>query len=96
MSCPLGRSAQRLPQRLKRCRCEQRARPPGRADRTRAHRSAAIPCRTRELLFGGAWPAIWATRNHIAHTYVSVDPAIIAATLGADLDAFEEALRSVR
>jgi uncharacterized protein with HEPN domain len=49
----------------------------------------------RELAFGGRWPAMWATRNRIAHGYLEIDSGTIAATVGHDLDDFEAALRSL-
>ena len=46
----------------------------------------------RDDAFGTSWPAIWATRNRIAHDYLEVDRAIIPATVEVDLPAFEESL----
>lgn len=47
----------------------------------------------RDGAFGPAWPAIWATRNRIAHGYSTVDPQIVRATVENDLAEFVEALR---
>lgn len=43
-------------------------------------------------LFGDEWPAIWATRNHIAHGYAFVDIRIIEDTIANNLPMFENVL----
>lgn len=46
----------------------------------------------REMVFGDRWPAMWATRNRIAHGYLEIDPKTIAATVEQHLHEFEAAL----
>lgn len=49
----------------------------------------------RDLAFGEEWRGMWATRNRIAHAYLDINPAAIAAMVENHLDAFEVALRSL-
>lgn len=49
----------------------------------------------RARAFGEAWPAIWATRNRIAHGYTTVDRSIVRATVENDLGPFRAALRQL-
>lgn len=45
-------------------------------------------------LFGATWPVIWATRNRVAHGYVSIDHVIVRASVERDLPEFERILRT--
>lgn len=40
---------------------------------------------TRTRLFGDVWALMWATRNRIAHGYITVDSSIIEATITQDI-----------
>jgi uncharacterized protein with HEPN domain len=47
----------------------------------------------REQSFGDEWPAMWATRNRIAHDYGFIDIGRIGGTLNDQLPHFEAVLR---
>ncbi|WP_125776862.1 DUF86 domain-containing protein [Antribacter gilvus] len=47
----------------------------------------------RQRAFGPARPAIWSTRNRIAHAYEYIDPQLIRDTIENDVADFEGALR---
>jgi uncharacterized protein with HEPN domain len=50
--------------------------------------------RLRLRAFGTMWPAMWATRNRIAHGYAHIALEIIEQTVSLDLPALEERLRA--
>ena len=49
----------------------------------------------RGQAFGARWPAMWSTRNRIAHGYAFVSTEVIVATVERDLDEFEAGLRAI-
>lgn len=60
--------------------------------------AAAIECvgsvdaDRRAEMFGSGWRAVASVRNRIAHGYIRIDRAIIAATVNGDLPSFEAKL----
>lgn len=53
-----------------------------------------LPEPVRQTCFGEAWYDIWGMRHRIVHGYMTVDPAIIEATVREDLDEVEQSLHS--
>lgn len=48
----------------------------------------------REELFPGRWALMWGMRNRIAHGYLLVDGAVVAATLRNDIPVIGDRIRS--
>ena len=49
------------------------------------HIDKAIEYAARDAMFGDAWPDMWGMRNRIAHTYSTVQPDVVMATVKHDL-----------